>query len=104
MANAVLGPTLAAEFGLSAGGLGLLSSVYFLSFAVFQVPLGLLLDRFGPRKVNASLLLIAALGGAAFALAESAGAAIAARALIGVGVSACLMASFTAYVLWYPPE
>ncbi len=104
MANAVLGPTLAVEFGLTAGGLGLLTSVYFLSFALFQVPLGLLLDRFGPRKVNATLLLVAAAGGAWFAAAESAGAAIAARAVLGVGVSACLMASFTAFVLWYPPE
>jgi predicted MFS family arabinose efflux permease len=104
MVNAVLAPTLAAEFGLSAGGLGLLSSVYFLSFALFQLPLGLLLDRFGPRKVNAVLLVVAAVGGAWFAHAESAGAAIAARALIGIGVSACLMASFTAFVLWYPPE
>ena len=104
MANAVLGPTLAVEFGLTAGGLGLLTSVYFLSFALFQVPLGLLLDRFGPRRVNATLLLVAAAGGAWFAAAESAGAAIAARAVLGVGVSACLMASFTAFVLWYPPE
>jgi predicted MFS family arabinose efflux permease len=104
MVNAVLGPTLAAEFGLTAGGLGLLSSVYFLAFAVFQVPLGLLLDRFGPRRVNATLLLVAAAGGVAFSLADSASAAIAARAVIGLGVSGCLMASFTAYVLWYPPE
>jgi predicted MFS family arabinose efflux permease len=104
MANAVLGPTLAAEFGLTAGGLGLLSSIYFLSFALFQIPLGLLLDRYGPRRVNATLLLVAAVGGAWFASAESAGAAIAARALLGLGVSGCLMASFTAFVLWYPPE
>ncbi len=104
MVNAVLGPTLAAEFGLSAGGLGLLTSVYFLAFAFFQVPLGLLLDRYGPRRVNATLLLVAAAGGLAFAAAETASAAIAARALIGIGVSGCLMAAFTAYVLWYPPE
>jgi predicted MFS family arabinose efflux permease len=63
-----------------------------------------LLDRFGPRRVNATLLLVAALGGAAFAAAQTGAWAIAARALIGLGVSACLMASFTAYVLWYPPE
>ncbi len=104
MVNAVLGPTLAREFGLTAGGLGLLSSVYFLAFALFQLPLGVLLDRFGPRRVNATLLLVAALGGAAFAAAQTGAWAIAARAVIGLGVSACLMASFTAYVLWYPPE
>lgn len=104
MINAVLGPTLAAEFGLSAGGLGLLSSVYFLAFALFQLPLGLLLDRFGPRRVNSIMLLVAAAGGAWFASAQSAESAIAARALLGLGVSGCLMASLTAFVLWYPPE
>jgi predicted MFS family arabinose efflux permease len=104
MVNAVLAPTLVAEFGLTAGGLGLLSSMYFLSFALCQLPVGVAMDRFGPRRVNAALLLVAAAGGAWFAHAESAGAAIAARALIGVGVSACLMASLTAFVLWYPAE
>ncbi|MDA0224724.1 MAG: MFS transporter, partial [Proteobacteria bacterium] len=81
---------------------GLLSSMYFLSFALFQLPAGLLLDRFGPRRVNASLILIAAAGGFWFAAADSAGSAIAARALIGLGVSVCLMSSFQAFVLWYP--
>jgi len=102
--NAVLGPTLAEELELTAGGLGLLSSVYFLSFGLFQLPLGLLLDRFGPRRVNATLLLVAALGALWFAFAHSAAAAIGARALIGLGVSGCLMASFTAFVLWYPAD
>lgn len=102
MVNAVLAPTLAAEFGLSAGSLGLLSSMYFFSFAFCQLPLGLAMDRFGPRKVNAALLLVAAAGGAWFAHAESAAGAMAARALIGIGVSAALMSSLTAFVLWYP--
>jgi predicted MFS family arabinose efflux permease len=104
MVNAVLAPTLAAEFGLSAGGLGLLSSMYFFSFALCQLPVGVAMDRFGPRRVNAALLLVAAAGGAWFASAESAGAAMAARALIGIGVSVALMSSLTAFVLWYPPD
>ena len=104
MVNAVLAPTLAAEFGLSAGGLGLLSSMYFFSFAFCQLPVGVAMDRFGPRRVNATLLLVAAAGGAWFASAESAGAAMAARALIGIGVSVALMSSLTAFVLWYPPD
>jgi predicted MFS family arabinose efflux permease len=104
MVNAVLAPALAAEFGLSAGGLGLLSSMYFFSFAFCQLPVGIAMDRFGPRKVNAALLLVAAAGGAWFAHAETAGAAMAARALIGVGVSVALMSSLTAFVLWYPAD
>src|SRR5687768_8780245 len=104
MVNAVLAPTLAQEFGLSAGGLGLLSSMYFFSFVLCQLPVGVAMDRFGPRRVNAALLLVAAAGGAWFASAESAAGAMAARALIGIGVSVALMASLTAFVLWYPPE
>ena len=104
MVNAVLAPTLAAEFGLSAGGLGLLSSMYFFAFVFCQLPVGVAMDRWGPRRVNATLLLVAAAGGTWFAFAETAPAAMAARALIGVGVSVALMASLTAFVLWYPAD
>jgi predicted MFS family arabinose efflux permease len=92
------------EFGLSAAGLGLLSGIYFFAFALFQLPLGVLLDRYGPRRVNATLLLVAASGGLWFALAGSAVELTLARALIGLGVSGCLMSSFSAFALWYPPE
>jgi MFS family permease len=90
--------------GLSAAGLGLLSGIYFFAFALFQLPLGVLLDRYGPRRVNATLLLVAAAGGAWFALGQTAIELTAARALIGLGVSGCLMAAFSAFALWYPPE
>ena len=60
--NAVVFPELVAAFALGADALGILTGAYFLAFAAFQLPLGLLLDRFGPRRVNASLLLIAACG------------------------------------------
>ena len=102
--NAVLGPRLAAEFSLSAADLGFLTGAYFLSFGLFQIPLGVLLDRFGPRRTNAVLLLFAAAGGLAFARAASLSDLVLARALIGFGVSACLMATIQAFVLWFPPE
>ena len=102
--NAVIGPDIARELGLSAAGLGLLSGIYFFTFALFQLPLGVLLDRYGPRRVNATLLLVAAAGGAWFALGTSAAELTAARALMGLGVSGCLMAAFSAFALWYPPE
>ena len=102
--NAIIGPDLAREFGLSAGALGFLSGVYFLAFALFQLPLGVLLDRYGPRRVNGSLLLVATAGGLWFALARSQAELALARALIGLGVSGGLMASFSAFALWYPPE
>lgn len=95
--NAVLAPELVESLGLSAADLGLLASAYFLSFAAMQIPLGVLLDRYGPRRVEASLLLAAIAGCAISAQAESFWMLWMGRALIGLGVSACLMASYKAY-------
>lgn len=100
--NAVIAPNVATEVGLDAADLGLLTSAYFLTFALFQLPLGMLLDRFGPRKTEALLLLFAALGAFVFATSYSAAGLTVGRALIGLGVSACLMAAFKAFVLWFP--
>ena len=102
--NAVLAPDLVGELGLDASLLGLLTSVYFLTFAAFQLPLGILLDRYGPRRIEAALLVAAAVGAFLFATAESATHLVLARALIGFGVSACLMGAFKAYVVWFPKE
>ncbi len=102
--NAVLAPNLAADLGLEPASLGLLTSAYFLAFASFQLPLGMLLDRFGPRRVESALLLFAASGAFVFAEAESLAALICGRALIGIGVSACLMAAFKAFTQWFPAE
>ncbi len=102
--NAVLGPALVGEFALSAEQLGFLTGVYFFSFGLFQIPLGVLLDRFGPRRVNAALLLLAAAGAILFSGSQSYEGLVLARALIGLGVSACLMATIQAFILWFPPE
>ncbi len=102
--NAVLGPVIARELGLGDNALGLLTSTYFLAFGAAQLPLGMLLDRFGPRRVEAGLLVLAAAGAAIFALSDALGGLATGRALIGLGVSACLMASFKAFALWFPPE
>lgn len=102
--NAVIAPDLTNDLGLDASALGLLTAAYFLTFAAFQLPLGILLDRYGPRRVEAALLIFAAIGAALFAWAPNEGTLIFARALIGFGVSACLMAAFKAYVMWFPME
>lgn len=102
--NAVIAPELTRELGVSATELGLLTSAYFLAFGLFQLPLGLLLDRFGPRRVEAALLLVAAAGCVVFGSGTSLAALAGGRALIGLGVSACLMASFKAFSQWFPVE
>lgn len=99
--NAVLAPDLAADIGVGPSALGLLTSVYFITFASFQLPLGILLDRYGPRKTEAVLLMFAGLGAFIFSQADSLTGLIVGRAFIGFGVSACLMASFKAYAVWF---
>ncbi len=100
--NAVISADLVTDLHIGAAGLGLLTSAYFLTFAAFQLPLGIILDRYGPRRIEAALLLLAALGALVFAAAQSLSTLIIGRALIGLGVSACLMAAFKAYVDWFP--
>lgn len=101
--TATLAPTLTEEFGLHARDLGLLAGGYFLGFAAVQLPLGSWLDRHGPRNVMFGFLLVAVAGCAAFALATSFHALLAARVLCGVGVGACLMAPLTGFRRWLSP-
>lgn len=100
--NAVISPELTTELGLSPSSLGFLTSAYFLSFAAMQLPVGILLDRYGPRRVEPVLLALAALGALLFAWSETLAGLTIARAVIGAGVCACLMAPLKAIAAWYP--
>ena len=98
--TATLSPVLTQEFSLQARDLGLLAGGYFLGFAAMQLPLGSLLDRHGPKRVILYFLTLAVLGCVAFSLASSFAWMLAARVLIGMGVSACLMAPLTGFRRW----
>jgi MFS family permease len=101
--NAVVGPELVADIGLSATELGLLTSAYLFAFALFQLPLGVLLDRYGPRRVQIGLFCCAAAGSLLFSLGQDVAALSLARAMIGLGFAGGLMSGFKAVVLWVPP-
>ncbi len=102
--TATLSPLLTSEFNLNAGNLGLLAGGYFLGFASMQIPLGYLLDKYGPKKIVSSFLLIAIIGTSAFALAQNFAGLLISRILIGIGVSACLMGPLTGYRIWFADE
>lgn len=102
--NAVISGDLVRDINVNPNQLGLLTGAYFLAFALAQLPLGVLLDRYGPRRIEAALLVCAAAGAALFSISESLAGLVSGRALIGLGVSACLMAAIKAFVLWFPPS
>lgn len=102
--NAVLAPEIAHAAGVDASGLGLLTSSFFLAFAAAQLPLGMLLDRFGPRRVESSLLAVGAVGVVVFGNGHTLTELTLGRALMGLGASACMMAAFKAFVQWFDVE
>jgi MFS family permease len=102
--SAVIASTLATEFNLGPAELGFITSVYFLAFVAVQLPAGIALDRYGPRRVQSVLLFVAAAGSLLFAFADSVAGLMLGRALIGFGVATALMAGLKAIVLWVPPE
>lgn len=101
--TATLAPQFSSELGLSAADLGLLAGVFFAGFACTQLPLGTALDRHGPKRVLLALMVVAVLACAAFASAHSFEALLLARALMGVGLSAGLMAALTCFRHVYEP-
>ena len=102
--NAVLAPYLNEDLGINAEQLGLITSVYFLTFALFQLPLGILLDKYGARKVQTVLFIIASIGATTFALGNDVFQLTVGRGLIGLGVSGALMGAFKAISVWFPKE
>ena len=98
--TATLSPVLSSEFNLSSAELGLLGGGYFIGFASMQIPLGYLLDRYGPKYVVTTFLILAIIGIFSFSFANSFENLFFSRVLIGVGVSACLMAPLTGYRVW----
>ncbi len=102
--NAALAGDLAREMHLDAGQLGLMSSLFFLAFAVAQIPLGIGLDWIGPRWVTPGLMFFGAVGSLLFANAHTFAALALGRALIGLGTAGILMGALKAFSRWFPDE
>jgi len=102
--NAVLAPQLVGAFALTPGQLGLLTSAFFFAFALVQLPVGIALDRYGPRKVQLVLMLLAAGGAWMFAAGHSFTQLVLARAIIGCGLGGCFMSAVKAISTWISPK
>ena len=92
------------ELALDAAAIGLMTSAFFLAFAGIQIPLGMALDRFGPRRTHAVLLVIAAAGAVLFSQGEGTLVLTLARAIIGIGMAGGLLAAMKMFALWFPGQ
>jgi outer membrane protein OmpA-like peptidoglycan-associated protein/predicted MFS family arabinose efflux permease len=97
--NGPLTGLLSNEFSLDAAQLGFLTSCYFITATIAQIPIGWALDAYGPGRVQGTMMLVAALGAALFAFAGTFFDLAVARALIGLGVAGALMAGMKANVM-----
>jgi MFS family permease len=96
----VLSPNLMHDFNINPNNMGLLGGVFFLSFAIFQIPAGILIDKYGPRKVMSFVIIFAVLGSIIFALSNSFYILLIGRVLMGLGCSICLMGSLVLITRW----
>lgn len=103
VSNAVIAPELMRSLHVSAEAMGVITGMFFLAFAAMQIPAGVLLDRFGPRRTMSGLFLLAVAGSAAFAMADGVTGLAIGRALMGFGCGAGLMGSLVAISRWFPP-
>ncbi len=101
---AVLTPVLEAELGLSKADLATASGMWFLLFALMQIPVGVAFDRIGPRWTSSACLLICACGAALFARGQTAFDLQLAMALIGAGCAPILMATYFIFARAFPPS
>ena len=104
VSNAVIAPELMRGLAISPEEMGVVTGVFFLTFAAMQLPAGILLDRFGPRRTMSALFVLAVAGAVVFATADGVIALAAGRGLIGIGCAAGLMGSLVAIARWFPAD
>lgn len=103
-AISVIGPNLVTELNISAAGLALLSSSFFLAFALAQIPVGMLIDRFGPRVTMLWSTVLAVAGCFVFALGPDLNSLVLGRVLMALGCSSFYVAPLAIYSRWFKPK
>lgn len=101
--NAVIAPWLLRDLGLDTEGVGLLSAGFFYAFAVTQIPISLLLDRVGARRLMTVFSFVGMAGALLFSIAGELWGGLAGRLLLGVGMACNLMGPLKLLTEWFPP-
>ncbi len=102
--NGLIAKDLGVEFDLSPGGLGALTGFFFVAFGLAQIPMGVFLDRFGPRRSVGLMLLVAVIGAVLYGLADNLALLYLGRMLQGIGFAGVLMGALMLFARWFPPD
>ncbi len=100
----VIAPDIMRDLSLTHEQLGIVGGMFFIAFALFQIPVGILLDRYGPKKTICGLMLIAMISSAGFAVATNFIELALARFFLGIGCSPVLMGSLVIISRWLSAE
>ena len=92
------------DFGVSAAILGNLSAAYFYAYMILQVPVGVMADRWGPRRLMTLAAFLCAGGGLMFATADTLSVAYLGRLLTGAGSAFFFVCSLKLASVWFPPH
>jgi MFS family permease len=104
VSNAVIAPNLIRELNLNAESLGYLGGAFFYSFALLQIPMGPMLDRFNPRIIVTLFPLLGALGALIFSFGQTLTVSLGGRVLIGIGMASILVGSMKIFTLKFSPD
>jgi predicted MFS family arabinose efflux permease len=102
--NGVIAPELMHELGIDARDIGWSSGAFFVIFALLQIPIGVLFDRYGVRRVLSSMMIFAVIGSCLFAVAQSIGPLVVGRFLIGLGFAGGMVGSLVVLARWHSPS
>ncbi|MDZ7840793.1 MAG: MFS transporter [Gammaproteobacteria bacterium] len=103
VAPSVMTGELMRDLAVGGAALGSLSAFYFYTYAAIQLPVGVLIDRFGPRKLLSAALILCAFASAGFAWSESVLGASLSRGLIGGTVGFGFVGTLAIATYWFPP-
>ncbi|HQR22068.1 MAG TPA: MFS transporter [Burkholderiaceae bacterium] len=103
-APAAIAGELTRTFDIGSAVLGTLAATYFYVYTVLQIPVGVLADTLGPRRILAAGSAIAAAGSLLFALAPAWEVAAAGRTLVGIGVSVAFISVLKLSAVWFTPQ
>ena len=100
----VMTQDLMRTFDVNGAGLGNLSAFYFYAYLCMQIPVGMMLDKYSPRLLTTTAILVCSISTLIFSQTNTLGWACASRALMGAGAAFAAVSCFKLAAVWFSPK